>query len=470
MPTDELQPYEHLIDESALTAPPAILLKVVHSLNSEMSTEQISEIVAHEQTLSAQIMRLANSSFFGFKGEINTIERAITILGTSMVLNIALTSFLVGQTRSLHLHNCDLNQFWLHSFLVADFAREFAHSTAEQNYDEAYLTGLLHDLGALPLYSQEQEKTDLFSKPHTAENVDEYERDNWGITSTELTYLLLKKWNLPEKITTAVADFQNDAQERTPLGACLFFANEFASLITKPYRKNQLTLQKAEQLLEKTELSWEHLIHYASNLPLVAARGRQIMDTILQNPPPRNQLLNEAQVTLISESEKSLVKAQLELSGCNVAAVSPEQSFQGRQKDDQHGTSEQVSSDIGETAAHQSENSAGTVPREHPLKRFFRQLFREHQRSPSMKDAPAGEKHEHATPSIQQQTEVCWHPIAVFDHVTPQQELPPFVQPVVVTSEADPQTTYPTLHIFFSGIELAEAISDHDEQNLPQNS
>ncbi|OGV51429.1 MAG: hypothetical protein A2X49_16895 [Lentisphaerae bacterium GWF2_52_8] len=313
-----------LLENSVLASPPDLLFKIINSLDSELSSHQIGQIIGHDQSISAQVLKLSNSSFFGFKGSIKTLDRAINILGTKTVRNIAVTTLLFAHTNKVRLWNLDIMGFWLHTFLVADITREISQKVGLDG-DESYIAGLLHDLGKLILYAQRQEKNELFSNVHTMQDILEYERKTWGVDSPELSKMLLEKWNIPKDIVEAIYEHKSPRGTST-LGKIVHLANEFGSVITDVHYKSTLTYPVYKKILSDIKISEEQFCKLTGIFPTIAERGKLIMKIMAAKsatPAIRSRSIN--MVTLVTPCEYSLAKAQLELLGFKVTQVHPDQ-------------------------------------------------------------------------------------------------------------------------------------------------
>jgi len=313
-----------LVEKSVLASPPDLLFKIINSLDSELSSKQIGEIIGHDQSISAQVLKLSNSSFFGFKGSIRTLDRAINILGTKTVRNIAVTTLLFAHTNKVRLWNLDIMNFWLHTFLVADITRELSQKIGLDG-DESYIAGLLHDIGKLILYAQKQEKAEIFKELHNDEDILKYEKDTWGVTSSELSKMLLNKWNIPADIVDAISN-HHEPDAESNLAKVVFIANEFANIVTDGNFKCSITYPLFKKLLDGFELPENDFNKMSMLIPGIVERGKMIMKVMSKQsgaPPIRRRMITRA--TLITPDEFSLTKCLLELLGFSVETSDPKE-------------------------------------------------------------------------------------------------------------------------------------------------
>ena len=401
---------DELMEQSVLASPPDLLFKIINSLDSELSSRQIGEIIGHDQSISAQVLKLSNSSFFGFKGSIKTLDRAINILGTKTVRNIAVTTLLFAHTNRIRLWNLDIMTFWLHAFLVADITREIAQKVGLDG-DEGYIAGLLHDIGKLILYSQRQEKVEIFHMEHYSEDIDNYERQTWGIDSTALGKKLLEKWNIPSDIGNAIAEHKSP-KGNSQLAKVIFLANEFANVATDFHFKSRLTAPIFQKLLSEIKLSEQAFTSVCQDIPTIVERGKLIMKVMSKNQTFTLRRHATTHVTLVTPNEFGLSRCLLELMGFIVEVVTPQML-----KEREEALKEKEEEDA-KTKAKENESEEEQEKEEKPkssgfLQKFFRR------KDASKLEAEAKEAEEESLKRSEALTPINWRSLVIFDQVEP---------------------------------------------------
>ena len=111
---------------------------------------RVCRVIRTDPSLAAQVIRLCNSAMLGLRGRVSHIEHAVILLGTERLRTLVLTCSLVQHLGNL-LSSADLQSFWQHSLLTATLSERCAFSIRYLETEQAYLAGLLHDLGVLPL-------------------------------------------------------------------------------------------------------------------------------------------------------------------------------------------------------------------------------------------------------------------------------------------------------------------------------
>lgn len=420
---DKTDTINSLVENSILASPPDLLFKIINSLDSELSSYQIGEIIGHDQSVSAQVLKLSNSSFFGFKGEIKTLDRAINILGTKTVRNIAVTTLLFSHTNKMKLYNIDMLEFWLQTFLVADMTRELSQK-AGLDGDEAYIAGLLHHIGKLILYAKHQDATDLFKTPHTTQDILEYETQTWGVDNIELTQVLLKKWNIPQEIVQAISELRTHMGESV-LGKVVFLADIFGNIITDKYYKCDLTQADLNDLLSSTHISKEAFQKFSVEIPGIAERGRMIMKVLSKNKPVATFRRTQNLVTLITPLEYSLSRSLLTVLGFKVDIGTPKQLEALEQQNNQDNQASPATSShsrdaIRKTDTHHRKPAGGTVV-------ISRDTVKHKPAKPGLLDGilslfinkkPEPQQHHHKVEQEELQP-ISWHPIVIFEQTDP---------------------------------------------------
>lgn len=136
---------------SELSSLPSIALRIIEAaVDEHTDAEDLRQLIERDPALAARIIRIVNSSFYGLRQEVADLRSAIALLGTKQIRNVAITVFVSRQfTPTASKESLDRNQLWNHSMAVGAIARLLAKTLKNADPDEAYLSGLLHDMGLL---------------------------------------------------------------------------------------------------------------------------------------------------------------------------------------------------------------------------------------------------------------------------------------------------------------------------------
>jgi len=175
---------------------------------ADVSAEALSEVIAEDPSLTAQVLRLVNSAVYGLPKKVGTVSQAVLLLGfdtvATQVLERARTALKEPADRAGPL---DFKAFWQHAVAVAVGARTLARRVEHPNDEALFVAGLLHDVGRI-LMAQ-------FMPDDLARAMDEaarlrtpivrVERETFGFTHCRLGARLAERWDLPDLVVDAVA-------------------------------------------------------------------------------------------------------------------------------------------------------------------------------------------------------------------------------------------------------------------------
>lgn len=180
------------------------------------SADDIGAVISQDAALTARLLRVANSPFFGLSTHISTVPRAIAVIGTKPLRDLVLATFAVHSFKSIPNELISMDDFWYHSLYSAIAARLLARHRKLLHSETLFVAGLLHDIGQLVLFNRlpeaSREVLRLASEdPHTFDSHDA-ERQVHGFDHAEVGGLLLAHWRLSPLIVEAVARHHSPAR------------------------------------------------------------------------------------------------------------------------------------------------------------------------------------------------------------------------------------------------------------------
>ena len=190
-----------------VAALPAVAMKFSEAIKNPLtSNQELETIVSEDSALASKVLMIANSALFNFPSRIDTISKAITIIGHKQLSEIILSCSVVTMFKDIPQDVIDMNLFWRHSIAVATASRILAASRREQNIEKFFTAGLLHDIGKLVMYAEipKYAKETIETCASSKKLLHKVELDLMGFDHAKLGAMLLKKWKLPEEIVTAV--------------------------------------------------------------------------------------------------------------------------------------------------------------------------------------------------------------------------------------------------------------------------
>ncbi len=191
-----------------LVSLPEVYLKIRDLMEDPSSSiADFSRVVELDPALAARVLRMANSAFFGFSGRIDNILRAINIMGVSQLHDLVLATSAAAAFKGLYSVRMDMHRFWSESIHCAINSRLLAAECNIIDTDRLFVTGLLHDVGHLVMYSRLSEQCGEILEKATDENlqVELLEQQILGFDAAEVGAELLKLWLLPESIISVIS-------------------------------------------------------------------------------------------------------------------------------------------------------------------------------------------------------------------------------------------------------------------------
>lgn len=198
-------------DLKPLVSLPEIVIRANELLESPTAgIEQIGEVINHDPVLAARILKLVNSAFYNLPSQVDTISRAITLIGTIELRNLIMASTVTKSFDNISSDLIDMDSFWHHSVYCGLTAKKLSEFCRTGNPETLFLTGLLHDIGNLILLSclPEQAQKILDLRKKHGENLGEIECQVLGFSTAELGSALLENWQLPKNLWHPIR-FQN---------------------------------------------------------------------------------------------------------------------------------------------------------------------------------------------------------------------------------------------------------------------
>ena len=188
---------------------PQVFYKIVETIElPDSSAEDVKKTIKNDQSISAKVLKVANSAMYGYTKDITDISHAIVILGFDMVKSIALSVSVFNSFPKINTATkFNREAFWIHSIASAEAAGLFADKVNGIKKDHAFLIGLIHDIGKVVL--------DYYFSPEYRRVIAKVNEENISIKEAETQILnfdhsligewLGDQWNFPESILTGIA-------------------------------------------------------------------------------------------------------------------------------------------------------------------------------------------------------------------------------------------------------------------------
>uniref|UniRef100_C6E8C6 Metal dependent phosphohydrolase n=1 Tax=Geobacter sp. (strain M21) TaxID=443144 RepID=C6E8C6_GEOSM len=183
---------------------PIVAIKVMQLIESENATaDELAKIVTTDPAVAARVLKISNSSFYGCRRQIQTLSSAIVILGFSTLRSLVVAASVKQVYKPYGLTE---KMLWEHSFAAGLAARIIANRTRIANEEEAFLAGLFHDIGKIIMNTLDRNKFQEVMQHCYNEGISfgQAERTVYPFSHDEVGAYVIKKWNFPEILTSAI--------------------------------------------------------------------------------------------------------------------------------------------------------------------------------------------------------------------------------------------------------------------------
>lgn len=171
------------------------------------TTQDVSNIIACDQASTSKVLKIVNSPFYGFPGQIDTVSRAVVILGYNEIYNLILSSYIMDFfSKKQSLDEFQPVDFWGHSIAVGIATKYLGRALDLTNQENFFIAGILHDIGKLVFFEfaedQFSKALELSKKNHQI--LHGAESAVFGLDHAETGALVADRWGLPQSIIKAI--------------------------------------------------------------------------------------------------------------------------------------------------------------------------------------------------------------------------------------------------------------------------
>lgn len=261
---------------------PDVTLRIIQLANSpDTSVQQMTAVVSTAPVLALTMLRVVNSAFYGLPGRVTTIERAVSLLGVTGVRNLAIATSM-SRVFTGHALTATFSPaaLWSHSLAVATATQLLAARARHPHPDEAFLSGLIHDLGfMIELHTDRHALTRVVQRldADPTGHVLDIERDEFGATHVDFGVGLCDRWHIPAVLTRAMAGHHAplslDAGMRD-LAALVFLGDVAATHSVSPHPLDRTADEDVDAVLWAAHLTRAHLDEVTAALPAAVDAAR----------------------------------------------------------------------------------------------------------------------------------------------------------------------------------------------------
>jgi len=206
--TNTLSPKELVTGSIRLVSLPEVCIRVNEMLDEPTVTAaELGQVISQDTSLTARLLKIVNSSYYGFQAKIETVSRAVTVVGLRELRGLVIAASAVETFSNVPDTILNKVRFWRHSLYCGVIARLLAEQCHVLHSERLFVAGLLHDIGKLIIAQRLPNETRMIALE--AENglrsEFEVEKDFLGFTHAEVGGELMRAWSMPETLFESVA-------------------------------------------------------------------------------------------------------------------------------------------------------------------------------------------------------------------------------------------------------------------------
>jgi len=254
--------------------------------NEALSAKLLGAIISEDSSLAARLLRLSNSAFYGMPRQISSIEKAVMVLGFDTVKNLALSVSVFSFFKAGMSPAIDVLGLWNHSLGTAVCARALMARTNRKLAEQAFLSGIIHDIGKIVLITHclsDMEQVCQLTHDAAPLSQEDAETQVFGFTHQKIGALLIREWKFPE-IFIAGVKFHHELPpvlkecdaDTSQLVRALCVANQLAKALS-------LGVSTNPQRAAIPSVLWGHLGIGREDLPTLSTEIRADYQQILQS-------------------------------------------------------------------------------------------------------------------------------------------------------------------------------------------
>ena len=199
--------------ETKLPPSPDGIVRITNVLRDyNASTAKIAEAINYEPALVTRILRLANSPLYALEKTVATIQQAVAAVGTMAVSDLVMMEMTSVTFSRAIFRSARVKQIWRHSIAVGLMSREISRVLNNRGTEEAFICGLLHDVGKIILLSHDEQAYDELTNESSEGDMLRMEVNRFGYNHAEVGALVARRWGLPEEVCYSILTHHDPSQ------------------------------------------------------------------------------------------------------------------------------------------------------------------------------------------------------------------------------------------------------------------
>lgn len=265
---------------ASLVSLPEVCIQVNSMADDDgSSAADIAQVISQDPGLTARLLKIANSSFYRYPSKIETVSRAVTIIGTRELRYLVLAASAVRSFDRISSNDVDMASFWRHSVYCGVIARLLAARCRVLHGERLFVAGLLHDVGSLIMLTRIPDLVQVmrFRAHHANVPMYEAEREIFDTDHGEVGAELMRMWRLPASLQAAAVYHHEPQQaQEYALEACLVHIANILAHLAEQGSSNLLDAQTV------SPFAWD-MTRLSSDIvePVLQEARAQFLETLL---------------------------------------------------------------------------------------------------------------------------------------------------------------------------------------------
>lgn len=233
MVMDSAQARKKIESIQELPTLPTVASEILRLANSpKTNAADVGTIIEQDQALTTKVLKLVNSSFYGFPGQIKSIQHAVVIIGFNKVKNVVMSASIFELTKGITTNTLDIPRFWLHALGTAIGAKVAAKTIRKTlTPDDAFVGGLVHGIGCIILNQVfPKEYKQVVENAAQGRTLLQAEKDLLGFTHSQCGMWIAERWKLPPPLRVAIRYYATPmiAREERDMAAAVHLGSVFS--------------------------------------------------------------------------------------------------------------------------------------------------------------------------------------------------------------------------------------------------
>ena len=235
-PIMNLTPRELLTGDVRLASLPEVFTRVNELIDDpKSSAADIGKIISEDPGMTTRLLKVVNSAFYGFPSTIDTVSRAITIIGTTELRDLILATSVVKMFNHIPEDLINMEAFWRHSIATGLIAHILSEQRHKDEHEPLFVAGLIHDIGKLIIYTRVPElgRETLARAKYNGNDLCDSENDVLGFDHARLGGELARMWKLPRLLEQTMQYHHNahSAEEYRAEAALISLADKISKVV-----------------------------------------------------------------------------------------------------------------------------------------------------------------------------------------------------------------------------------------------